>query len=78
MIYCMSFSPMKEGVEKADVCYSLFHLSIIIGFDMLDVNSFNDITVMDFNSSIGVDSGDCEWSSSGCAHFWLAAAFICI
>jgi hypothetical protein len=77
-MYCMSFSPMKEGVGKADVCYSLFHLSIVTGFDTLDVDSFNGTTTIDFNCPIGMDSGDHEWTSGGCAHFWLTVAFICV
>jgi hypothetical protein len=76
MIYCMSFSSMKEGVEKADICYSLFHLFIVLlEFDAVNFDLFYNATAY-FNCFAIIGSGNCKGTLSGCTHFWLAVSFI--
>ncbi len=42
----------------------------------MDVDGFNNITITNFDSAIGIDLSDGERSLSWHIHFWLAVAFI--
>jgi len=69
---------MKKGVGKNGMLCYCFFLSIggCEGFDTADVDSFIEISAIDFHSAIVMDFGDDEWTFGRFVHFWLYMPFV--